>query len=228
LGDAVHLDQFLFQKRRHALGQHTIQKLDVLRAEIRERAVIHRDPAADPLERNFAVLAAATVQFPAAKKASLTLPDLIDTLAGVNQETASGGPISLMVNWGRLLINGDSPLVALDQILVSEVPLAGVILSGAGASADGYRDSHNSHLDPDTGCLSFIPDRHGTCRDSIVLWSPENVNEESFHGDGDNSFDRTIVSGIGSLSRREIEKRTYCRGETVVIRDEFGCFDLRF
>lgn len=89
--------------------------------------------------------------FPAAKKASLALPDLIETIAGVNQEIAPGGPIPLLVNWGRLLINGDRPLDILDQILASAVPLAGVILSGAGASADGYRDSHNSHLDPDSG-----------------------------------------------------------------------------
>lgn len=91
------------------------------------------------------------IPFPAAKKASLALPDLIATIAGVNQETGPGGPIPLLVNWGRLLINGDRPLTTLDQILDSEVPLAGVILSGAGASADGYRDSHNSHLDPDSG-----------------------------------------------------------------------------
>ena len=31
------------------------------------------------------------------------------------------------------------------------MPLGGVILSGAGSSADGFMDSHNSHLDPDSG-----------------------------------------------------------------------------
>jgi hypothetical protein len=91
------------------------------------------------------------IPFPAAKKASLALADLIETIASVNRETAAGSPIPLLLNWGRLLINGDSPLAILDQILVSALPLAGVILSGAGASVDGYRDSHNSHLDPDSG-----------------------------------------------------------------------------
>ena len=56
-----------------------------------------------------------------------------------------------MVNWGRLLVNGDVPLSSLHQILESDVPLSGVILSGAGHSADGFTDSHNSHLDPQSG-----------------------------------------------------------------------------
>jgi len=91
------------------------------------------------------------IPFPAAKKASLPLPDLIETVASVNQQTDSAGPIPLMVNWGRLLINGDNPLATLNQILDSAVPLTGVILSGAGATAEGFRDSHNSHLDPESG-----------------------------------------------------------------------------
>ena len=56
-----------------------------------------------------------------------------------------------MVNWGRLLVNGDVPLPIIHQILESDVPLSGVILSGAGPSADGFMDSHNSHLDPQSG-----------------------------------------------------------------------------
>jgi hypothetical protein len=91
------------------------------------------------------------IPFPAAKKASLGLTELIRTLAAVNRVVAPGKPISLMVNWGRLLVNGDRPLDGVQQILASEVPLAGVILSGAGASPNGFMDSHNSHLDPDSG-----------------------------------------------------------------------------
>ena len=91
------------------------------------------------------------IPFPAAKKASLTLTDLIQILSFVNRESVSGNPIALMVNWGRLLVNGDVPLPILHQILESEVPLAGVILSGAGPSVDGFMDSHNSHLDPQSG-----------------------------------------------------------------------------
>jgi hypothetical protein len=91
------------------------------------------------------------ILFPAAKKASLTLDDLIQILSFVNRESVSGQPIALMVNWGRLLVNGDVPLSKVHQILASEVPLSGVILSGAGPSADGFTDSHNSHLDPQSG-----------------------------------------------------------------------------
>lgn len=91
------------------------------------------------------------IPFPAAKKASLTLSDLIQILSFVNRERVSGNPIALMVNWGRLLVNGDMPLPIIHQILESDVPLSGVILSGAGPSADGFMDSHNSHLDPESG-----------------------------------------------------------------------------
>ena len=91
------------------------------------------------------------IPFPAAKKASLTLDDLIQILSVVNRESVSGQPIALMVNWGRLLVNGDVPLSKVHQILASEVPLSGVILSGAGPSTDGFTDSHNSHLDPQSG-----------------------------------------------------------------------------
>jgi hypothetical protein len=89
------------------------------------------------------------IAFPAAKKSSLKLPELIQTVAVVNRDP--GPPISLIANWGRLLINGSEPLAGIEQILESEVPLAGVILSGAGASPDGFMDSHNSHLDPQSG-----------------------------------------------------------------------------
>ncbi len=91
------------------------------------------------------------IPFPAAKKASLALPDLIQILSSVNRKNVSGHPVALMVNWGRLLVNGDGPLSGIHQILESEVPLSGVILSGAGHSADGFMDSHNSHLDPQSG-----------------------------------------------------------------------------
>ena len=66
LRHAGQFDQFLFQQRRHAVGQHAVQKLDVLRAEVGERVMVDRNPAADPLERNFAVFATATVQLPRA------------------------------------------------------------------------------------------------------------------------------------------------------------------
>ncbi len=91
------------------------------------------------------------IPFPSAKKAALTLADLIEVVATVNRENLPGHPIPLVVNWGRLLVNGDNPLAEINQILESEAPLAGVILSGAGASPEGFRDAHNSHLDPDSG-----------------------------------------------------------------------------
>ena len=92
------------------------------------------------------------IPFPAAKKASLTLSDLIQILSFVNREGASGHPIGLMVNWGRLLVNGDVPLSKPTpdsgirkcrcQVLFCPEPVP---------SADGFTDSHNSHLDPQSG-----------------------------------------------------------------------------
>jgi hypothetical protein len=41
--------------------------------------------------------------------------------------------------------------MVLRHYLASNVHLAGVILSGAGASENGFLDSHNSHLDPESG-----------------------------------------------------------------------------
>lgn len=89
------------------------------------------------------------IGFPAAKKAALTTAELLEAVAVAN---AGGGPaIGVVANWGRLLINGDVPLTAVEALLKSEVPLAGVILSGAAATPHGFADAHNSHLDPDSG-----------------------------------------------------------------------------
>jgi hypothetical protein len=110
------------------------------------------------------------IAFPAAKKSSLKLPELIQTVAVVNRDP--GPPISLIANWGRLLINGsEQPLAGIEQILESEVPLAGVILSGAGASPDGFMDSHNSHLDPQSG---FAEEDFQACAE-VLESSPDPV-----------------------------------------------------
>jgi hypothetical protein len=141
------------------------------------------------------------IPFPAAKKASLTLPDLIESLAGVNQETAPGGPISLMVNWGRLLINGDLPLSILDQILVSEVPLAGVILSGAGASEDGFRDSHNSHLDPDSGFTTADAEACATALKSSPQSTFLGMKCSRAKGDGEISIEEVLTAQAQLLNQ---------------------------
>ena len=90
------------------------------------------------------------IPFPAAKKSSLSLNDLLETVAAVNANT-DRKRLSVMLNWGRLLINGDPPLEVIDTVAQSEVPLGGVIMSGAGATENGFADSHNSHLDPKSG-----------------------------------------------------------------------------
>lgn len=90
------------------------------------------------------------IAFPGAKKASLTTEELIEAVAAVNR-AAPFLPISLVLNWGRLLINGDRPLDVVGQVLASPVPLGGVILSGANPTPDGFADAHNSHLDPGGG-----------------------------------------------------------------------------
>jgi hypothetical protein len=91
------------------------------------------------------------IPFPAAKKSSLSIPDLIQAVESANRDSSEGHPISFVVNWGRVLINGDDPIAMIKEILGSNVPLAGVIMSGAGSTPNGFCDSHNSHLDPDSG-----------------------------------------------------------------------------
>ena len=100
------------------------------------------------------------IAFPASKKCCLGVDSLIQTITAVNQVSDAGHPAGLVMNWGRQLINGDQPLSVIHEILDSEVPLSGVILSGAGASPEGFIDSHNSHLDPDSG---FTPEDAIAC-----------------------------------------------------------------
>jgi hypothetical protein len=111
------------------------------------------------------------IPFPAAKKSSLSIPDLIQTVGSVNQDSVGGHPISFVVNWGRLLINSDEPISMIKEILGSEVPLAGVIMSGAGSTPNGFCDSHNSHLDPDSG---FTPDHANACA-GVLRDSPQPI-----------------------------------------------------
>ena len=89
------------------------------------------------------------IPFPSAKKASLGTTQLVEAVAAAN--APGGPPVSAVINWGRLLINGDRPLDVVEEVLASPVPLAGVILSGAAATPEGFADGHNSHLDPGSG-----------------------------------------------------------------------------
>ena len=91
------------------------------------------------------------VSFPGAKKASLTRAQVMETVEMVNDVEAGGQPVSVVLNWGRLLVNGDAPHDVVDEILQSPVPLGGVILSGAADTVDGFADAHNSHLDLASG-----------------------------------------------------------------------------
>ena len=141
------------------------------------------------------------IPFPAAKKASLTLDDLIQILSFVNRESVSGQPIALMVNWGRLLVNGDVPLSKVHQILASEVPLSGVILSGAGPSADGFTDSHNSHLDPQSG---FTLEDAISCA-SVLASSPQPIflgtKCSTAKGDEQLSVETVLTAQAGLLNQ---------------------------
>ena len=111
------------------------------------------------------------VPFPAAKKAALATDEVVQVISAVNRQSPSDRPVHLEVNWGRFLVNGEEPLPQLERLLESGVPLAGVILSGAGASPDGFMDSHNSHLDPDSGftaadaaaCAQVLADSGQAC-----------------------------------------------------------------
>ena len=119
--------------------------------DLRERIALNLPDAALAVEVTDDLPPDHPIPFPAAKKAALTLSELIQVVGAVNRARLPGHSVSLLVNWGRLLVNGDDPLAGIEQILASEVPLSGVILSGAGASPEGFRDAHNSHLDPDSG-----------------------------------------------------------------------------
>ena len=136
------------------------------------------------------------IAFPAAKKASLSLSDLAETVGAVNNVRPGSRAISLVVNWGRLLINGDEPLDVVNDIIASDVPLGGVILSGAGPTPDGFADSHNPHLDPGSGFTegdgracsealkaggdsSFIGMKCGTTSSAGTLTPEEVLNAEA-------------------------------------------------
>ena len=89
------------------------------------------------------------IPFPAAKKAPLDVNQVLQTVAAVNRDNDRGRQVSMVANLGRFLVNGDDPIEALEMLLQADVPFEGVIMSGAGASEDGFTDSHNSHLDPE-------------------------------------------------------------------------------
>jgi len=104
------------------------------------------------------------ITFPGAKKACLTRKQVMETVEMVNNVEVGGQPVSVVLNWGRLLVNGDEPHVVLGEVLDSPVPLGGVILSGAGNTSDGFADSHNTHLDPDSG---FTLDDARRCAETV-------------------------------------------------------------
>jgi len=131
------------------------------------------------------------IPFPAAKKAALDVDALIQVLAAVNAEVDGKTPVSLMLNWGRMLINGDRPLDVIDKVLSSGTPLCGVILSGAGASPNGFMDSHNSHLDPESG---FTADDARECAAALTASS-----QSSFLG-----MKCSVRKGDGEVSVEEV------------------------
>ena len=141
------------------------------------------------------------IPFPAAKKSSLSISELIHVVSTVNQQSSTGHPVALMINWGRLQINGDAPLSGVYQVLESDVPLAGVILSGAGHSPDGYRDSHNSHLDPDSG---FTEAEAEACA-AALNESPQptfiGMKCSRAKGDGELTVDEVISAQADLLNR---------------------------
>ena len=141
---AVHTGQHLGSSIAHAIAfyRSLTELKDIITTALPDTALCVEITDSLPLDH--------PIPFPAAKKASLDLDALTQTLGTVNSDTPDR-PVSLIVNWGRLLINGDVPLDIVHQILQSEIPLAGVILSGADATPNGFADAHNSHLDPNSG-----------------------------------------------------------------------------
>ncbi len=140
------------------------------------------------------------IPFPAAKKAALDVDAMIQVLAAVNGELDGKTPVSLMLNWGRMLINGDRPLDVIDKVLSAGTRLCGVILSGAGASPNGFMDSHNSHLDPESG---FTLDDARQCAAALTASS-----QSSFLGtkcsvkkaDGEVSVEEVLTAQVEVLN----------------------------
>ena len=91
------------------------------------------------------------IAFPGAKRSSLEVGAIVQTLCAVNREVPAPHRVGMMVNSGRLILDGVSPLATIEQVLGSEVPLVGAIFSGARPTPVGFRDSHNCHLDPTAG-----------------------------------------------------------------------------
>ncbi len=91
------------------------------------------------------------IAFPGAKRSSLDAGAIVQTICAVNRELPAARRVGVMVNSGRLILDGVSPLATIEQVLDSEVPLVGAIFSGARPTPVGFRDSHNCHLDPASG-----------------------------------------------------------------------------
>ena len=91
------------------------------------------------------------IAFPGAKRSSLDTDAIVQTICAVNREYPANSRVGVMVNSGRLILDGISPLAMIEQVLGSEVPLVGAIFSGARPTPVGFRDSHNCHLDPEGG-----------------------------------------------------------------------------
>jgi hypothetical protein len=141
------------------------------------------------------------IPFPAAKKAALDVDALIQVLAAVNDEGREARTsVSLMLNWGRMLINGDRPLDVIDKVLSAGTRLCGVILSGAGASPDGFMDSHNSHLDPESG---FTLDDARQCAAVLRASSPSSFLGTKCSvkkGDGEVSVEEVLAAQVEVLN----------------------------
>ena len=91
------------------------------------------------------------VATPGSKRSALDVDALIEVAGAVNRVVGSDHHVGLMINWGRLLVDRVDPLTTVERALSADVPMVGVILSGARPTPKGLRDSHNSHLDPESG-----------------------------------------------------------------------------
>jgi len=91
------------------------------------------------------------VATPGSKRSALDVDALLEVAGAVNREVGADPAVGLMINWGRLLVDKVDPLATVKRALSSDVPFVGVILSGARPTPKGLRDSHNSHLDPESG-----------------------------------------------------------------------------
>ena len=136
------------------------------------------------------------IAFPGAKRSSLDAQAILETIVAVNMHVPQEKKVGILINSGRLILDGLSTLETIERVLGSEVPLVGVIFSGARPTPFGFRDSHNCHLDPESG---FTADDAVACVAALKRSSsPSFVGMKCSCAKGNDEFGYEIDEVLGA------------------------------